>query len=267
LSHAIHEVESNDSIQGLVLSSSLSSIFCAGLDMNELYQPNTDRLVLFWTSFQQVFIDLYGSRLACMAAVNGHAIAGGCMLALSCDYRIMVDNKNGHPSKTARIGLNESAFGLLVPPWMGQQYIDTLGHRRAEMALSLGALYRASEALSMGLVDDVVVYDVGGGGVTELQQPNDYGNKVSSDSPVIAKAKEVVQEWIRIPPYARVASKKFARQRQIDQLLQTREADIEAFCASVMNERTQDNLGAYLASLSNKKKNKPPPPPPITNYR
>lgn len=248
LSHAIQEVESNDSIQGLVLSSSLSSIFCAGLDMNELYQPNTDRLVQFWTSFQQVYIDLYGSRLAGMAAINGHAIAGGCMLALSCDYRIMVDND--HASK-ARIGLNESAFGLLVPPWMGQQYIDTIGHRRAEMALSLGALYRPSEALSMGLVDHVVVV----GGVTELQ-PNDA--KVVSDSPVVAKAKEVVQEWIRIPPYARVASKKFARQRQIDQLVQTREADVEAFCASVMNQRTQDNLGAYLASLSDKKKKKPP---------
>jgi 3,2-trans-enoyl-CoA isomerase len=66
----------------MVLCSSLETIFCAGLDLTELYKPDADRLPKFWESTQQVYIDLYGSRLATVAAIAGHAPAAGCMLAL-----------------------------------------------------------------------------------------------------------------------------------------------------------------------------------------
>jgi 3,2-trans-enoyl-CoA isomerase len=96
----------------MILTSSLPSIFSAGLDLTELYKPDPSRLPKFWESFQQLYIDLYGSRLAIIAAMNGHAPAAGCMLALSSDYRIMSKGK---------IGLNESKLGICAPPWLGQQ--------------------------------------------------------------------------------------------------------------------------------------------------
>ena len=217
-----------------------------------MYQPDMDRLRKFWHSFQQVYVDLYGSRLACMAAINGHAPAAGCMLALSCDYRLMFDNGIG------KIGLNESAFGIVAPPWLGQQYIDTLGHRQAEISLSLGTLYNPAEALSIGLIDEIVTIPEaggdGGGGEGEGEE-----NQTPHDI-LLAKAKEQVMKWIRIPHHARVASKQFTRQKQIDHLLATRQEDIDHFCNFVTNERVQKSLGAYLESLrksaSKKKKQK-----------
>jgi 3,2-trans-enoyl-CoA isomerase len=205
----------------MVLCSSLETIFCAGLDLTELYKPDADRLPKFWESFQQVYIDLYGSRLATVAAMAGHAPAAGCMLALSCDYRVMSGGS---------IGLNESKLGIIAPPWLAKQYIDTIGHRRAELALSLGTLYNHKEALAVGLVDDVV------------QRAN-----------IVAHAKKQAAEWARIPPPARVAVKQLTRKAQIDNLLATREADTEHFCSFVTNDKAQRNLGAYLESMKKKK--------------
>jgi 3,2-trans-enoyl-CoA isomerase len=105
-------LEANEKVQAMILTSGLNSIFSAGLDLTELYSPDADRLPRFWESFQQVFLDLYGSRLATIAAMNGHALAAGCMLALSCDYRIM---------SKGTIGLNESKLGIAAPPWLGKQ--------------------------------------------------------------------------------------------------------------------------------------------------
>ena len=94
--------------------------------------------------------------------MEGHAPAAGCMLALSCDVRIMAaasgggSGKNGNEIKTPTaptIGLNESQLGIVAPPWLAQQYIDTIGCRRAEVALQLGTLYQPEQALEIGLVD------------------------------------------------------------------------------------------------------------------
>ena len=112
ISDSIQTVEANQKIQALILASGLPSIYSAGLDLTELYQPDLDRLPKFWESFQSVYLRLYGSRLSIISAMNGHALAGGCMLSLSCDYRIM---------SKGSIGLNESKLGIVAPPWLGQQ--------------------------------------------------------------------------------------------------------------------------------------------------
>ena len=75
--------------------------------------------------------------------MNGPAPAAGCMLALSCDYRIMTS------SPKASIGLNESQLGIVAPPWLCQMYIDTIGLRQAELALLEGTLWSPQDALKM----------------------------------------------------------------------------------------------------------------------
>ena len=106
---SIKEIEANPKIQSLILASSNPKIFSAGLDIQELVEPDHKRLARFWNSLQQIFIDLYGSRLATVAAIQGHAPAAGCFLAMACDYRIMsAGNKNHVPT----IGLNETQLGI-----------------------------------------------------------------------------------------------------------------------------------------------------------
>ena len=117
---SIKAMESNPKIQSVILSSSNPKIFSAGLDVSELIYPNPDRLPKFWNSLQQLYLDLYGSRMAIVAAIQGHAPAAGCFLAMACDYRIMSSGDDGiaggggdmKKSFVPTIGLNETQLGI-----------------------------------------------------------------------------------------------------------------------------------------------------------
>ena len=109
ISTSIKEIEANSKIQSVILASTNPTIFSAGLDVSELVNPDKDRLPKFWNSLQQLYIDLYSSRLATVAAVQGHAPAAGCFLAMACDYRIM---SAGDGKKVPTIGLNETRLGI-----------------------------------------------------------------------------------------------------------------------------------------------------------
>ena len=225
-------MEQDPKIQALILRSSIPTIFSAGLDLTELYKPDWDRLDAFWKSFQNLYFALYGSRLACIAAIEGHAPAAGCFLALSCDYRIMAATSSAvDPNKAAKIGLNESKFGIVAPPWLAQQMVDTIGRRQAELALSLGTLFTAEQALEIGLVDSLVPKD-------SIQN----------------KAVEEATRWAAMVPQARVASKLLTRQERIDALKSKRQHDIDYFVGFITQKEVQDNLGAYLEMLLTKKK-------------
>ena len=224
MSEAIQTAEANAKMQALIIASSSPKIFSAGLDLAELYQPNIDRIEEFWNSFQQLYVDLYGSRLSTFAAMSGHAPAAGCMIALYCDYRLF--------SATAgKIGLNESLLGIAAPPWLGQQYMDTIGHRRAELALSLCTLFSPEEAMGIGLVDQLVT---------------DGGD-------VIDAAKREAHKWIRIPMEARVGAKELTRGPQIQNLIDNRQADTDHFISFVTKESVQKSLGMYIEQMKKKK--------------
>lgn len=225
MSSAIKEIEKDTKVQSLVLSSSNPSIFSAGLDMKEMHNPDHDRLNEFWTSFQQLFLDLYGSRLATIAAIEGHAPAAGCMLALSCDYRVMCADES------FSIGLNEAKFGIAAPSWLGQLMLRTIGFRQGEMALALGTLFNSNDALAVGLVDLTVDREL-----------------------VLESSYEVAKRWGKIPPHARVATKKLARGQYIDELMGRRKEDLDFFTSFVLSDKVQASLGLYLESLSKKHK-------------
>jgi enoyl-CoA hydratase len=131
-----------------VLLSGAGTAFSAGLDLREVAQldlPGAKRLL---AALEGVVEALYTYPAPAVALVNGHAIAGGCVLALCCDYRVMTAD----PS--ARIGLNEVGLGLVFPP-------RTLAMVRAQLGAAtervvLGAqLYDPAAAREAGLVNEV----------------------------------------------------------------------------------------------------------------
>ena len=215
-------------MQALVLQSAKPSVFSAGLDLTELHNPDHLRLRDFWGSFQQLYLDLYGSRLACIAALEGSAPAAGCMLALSCDFRIMAATTESYrPS----IGLNESRLGIVAPPFLARQFLDTIGQRQAELGLSLGTLYSSEQALQIGLVDQVV--------------PADQVRQV---------AQTTATEWAKIPSVARVGSKMLMRRPALEELQQTRQKDVDDFVRFVTSEPAQKGLSAYLEMMAKRRK-------------
>ena len=146
LHEALVRLESADYIHGVIITAQ-GSIFCAGLDLLELYDYDVEELERFWGAFHNLLHDLAGFTKPMVAAINGHAIAGGCVLALMCDHRIMVEG-NG------RIGLNEVPVGLIVPSPVVELTRFVMGQDRANRMLLNGTLFDVGEASQFGLVDD-----------------------------------------------------------------------------------------------------------------
>jgi 3,2-trans-enoyl-CoA isomerase len=219
----LDKLEENKSIDGVILTSNIPNIFSAGLDIMEMYKATPERASQFWRALQDVWIKLYGSSNILIAALNGHAPAGGCLLAMSCDYRIM----SRGPYK---IGLNETLLGITAPFWFKDTMLNTIGHRETEKALQLGKLYSAEEALSVNLVD-------------ELADPDK----------LLQQAEEQMKKWLQIPTMAREITKSQMRGETIRKLISQKEADVDRFVTFTMKDSIQKSLGLYLESLKKKK--------------
>mmetsp|Transcript_19005 Transcript_19005/g.52796 ORF Transcript_19005/g.52796 Transcript_19005/m.52796 type:complete len:277 (-) Transcript_19005:155-985(-) len=240
LSETVKAAESDDSIHGLVLHSAVPNIFSAGLDLKEFHKPDENRLPLYWHAFQQLYIDLYGSRLASVASIRGHTIAGGCILAMLCDYRMFASPPQATTTATNgsyNIGLNESRLGIVCAPWLAQLYIDTIGRRDAELALARGTLFNANDALQVGLVDQLV--------------------EMTHDDAILEAAQSYLRSWVaEIPSAARADSKLWFRKPRIDDLIRHRQSDADDFCAFMTQEHVQNNLQVYIDSLAKSRQKK-----------
>ncbi|XP_058984365.1 enoyl-CoA delta isomerase 1, mitochondrial-like isoform X2 [Musca domestica] len=219
----IDEIEGNK-CRGLILTSASSSVFSAGLDIMEMYKPNQDRLKEFWTTLQDTWLALYGSSVPTAAAINGHSPAGGCLLATSCEYRVML------PKFT--IGLNETKLGIVAPKWFMATFCNVLPRRVAEMALTQGKMFSSEEALKVGLVD-------------ELAQ---------SKEEAIEKCQQFFATFAKTNPFARAMTKQQFRSKDLQQLEDEKAQDLEAFLFFVNQPSVQKGLGIYLDSLKAKTK-------------
>jgi enoyl-CoA hydratase/carnithine racemase len=135
----------------LVLSGS-PGLFSAGLDIPALLQLDRDAMRAFWKDFFGMCAALARSPIPVAAAVTGHSPAGGAVLAIFCDYRVMARGEY-------RIGLNEVQVGLTVPDCIQAALRRTVGPYRAERLLVAGAMLDADAALAAGLVDELTDVD------------------------------------------------------------------------------------------------------------
>jgi enoyl-CoA hydratase len=127
-------------------------VLSAGLALPTLVDLNRDDMRTFMQGFGQAMESVLTFPTPTIAAVNGHAIAGGCVLALMCDYRVMVEDG-------ARIGLNEVSLGIGLPASVLEPLRVRLPARSwAPIALA-GELFSPEDALALELVDDLVGAD------------------------------------------------------------------------------------------------------------
>ncbi len=148
LSRTIRNIENDDSIAGLILTGK-DGFFSAGLDLIELYDYDEDQIKAFWLDFLTLVTELASFKKPLIAAITGHSPAGGCVLAICCDYRIMAEGK-------FIIGLNEVPVGIIVPENIFHLYAFWLGTANASRFLLEGKLMNTAEALQCGLIDEVV---------------------------------------------------------------------------------------------------------------
>lgn len=125
------------------------SAFSAGLDLPALVELDRAAMRSFILGFDEVMLRVFELPVPVVAAVNGHAVAGGCVLALQADVRIGADRE-------ARIGLNETQLGIGLPAVV----LETLraqvpGPSLSTLALE-GRLVSPREALQLGILHEVV---------------------------------------------------------------------------------------------------------------
>lgn len=221
ISETLDDLQNNKS-RGMILTSSSKSVFSAGLDIMEMYKPKVDRMKEFWSTLQDVWFKLYGSPFPTVAAINGHSPAGGCLLSLCCEYRVMCQNYT--------IGLNETRLGIVAPTWFMASMRNTMSRRDAELALTLGTLFTTDEALKVGLVDEVA----------------------TSKEDAIAKATAFLDKFKKISPQARSMTKQALRSKDIMELEDNRTQDIDLFVYAVTQPKVQKGLEMYLEALKAK---------------
>lgn len=145
----VQQVKSDPDIHALVLRSANNKFFSIGLDIPQLIDLSEEDFRQFYKLFNQVCMELYTMPKPTVAAVTGHAIAGGCILALCCDYRLIARGRK-------LMGLNEIKLGVPVP-YLAHLVLESLvGIRQAREIMDTGDFYAAQESLKMGMVDQVV---------------------------------------------------------------------------------------------------------------
>ena len=219
LVQALHEAPARGA-RGIVLVGG-PKVFSAGLDVPYLLSlgEDQDALLRAWTVFFSAARALAECPVPVVAAMAGHAPAGGCVLALCCDYRIMARGP-------FRIGLNEVQVGLVAPDAIQHLMRRVVGPYRAERLLVEGALVEAEQAHAIGLVDEL-----------------------TDGEHVVKRATVWLEELLKLPSASMLATRRIARADLVAALESFRDDDLDAFLGEWNSPGTQAALKALVARL------------------
>ena len=204
--------------RALILSGG-EKVFSGGLDVPYLMGLDRVALKACWSKFFDAARVLARSPIPVAAAIAGHNPAGGCVLALCCDYRVMARGP-------FRIGLNETRVGLAVPDAIQYLMRRVVGAHRAERLIVSGAMVESEQALALGLVDALT----------------DAGE-------VVKLAANWLTELLALPSSPMLVTRKIARADIIAALDAFTDVELESFVSGWDSPDTQLALQGLLARL------------------
>lgn len=161
LARAIAELSVSDA-RAVILTGS-GSIFSAGVDLFRLVDGGREYAAQFLPALSRMLLDLFSLPKPVVVAVNGHAIAGGCLFALAADYRLMATGKG-------RIGIPELLVGVPFPPAVVETVRFVVPPQHLQMLMYTGSTFAPEEALRLGLVDELVEPDALASRAAEMAQ-------------------------------------------------------------------------------------------------
>ncbi len=208
--------------RGVVLSGA-QGLFCAGVDVPALLQRDRAGVLEYWREFFALCATLARAPIPLVAAISGHSPAGGAVLALFCDYRVMAEGP-------FRIGLNEVQVGLIVPEAIQLALRRVVGTYRAERLLVSGAMIDSAEALACGFVDELTGVDQ-----------------------VTTRALHWLGELLALPSHAMLATRQLARADLAAAYANIEALPLEDFVDAFFHPQTQAVLQQLVAKLKEKK--------------
>ena len=149
LAETLGRLKGNSDVRGLVLGSANEKFLSIGFDIPQLFELGEEDFKFFYRAFNRLCLDLYTLPRPTVAAITGHAIAGGCILALCCDYRFIAHGRK-------LMGLNEIKLGVPVPYPADCILRDLVGVRHARQMVDSGEFYEPEALCRMGVVDQAL---------------------------------------------------------------------------------------------------------------
>lgn len=216
---------SDDGARGFIIRSDVKNVFCAGLDIRQLYQKETEEMVDFWHLLQDSWYTMYTLNQPMIAAVNGAAIAGGCLIACCADKRLMTNKPK------TRIGYSAPMLGMVTPTFVMSTFQSIVGNREAELALGTAKLYSPESAFNAGLIDILA----------------------ENDEELLEIANSEMDKFLKIPAKARSITKSIIRGDLIKEFENTRHENTALGIKQLQDPVTQEIMRKYLASLGTKK--------------
>lgn len=147
LREAFQQISSTQNVHAIVLTGR-ESFFSFGFDVPGFMSYPKDEFQFYVENYNNLIKEVFISPKPVIAALNGHCVAGGCVLALACDYRIMISGK-------AKIALNEMTFGSTLFSCVTEILKYTVGSKKSEQIIYSGKMYSAEKALNLELIDQV----------------------------------------------------------------------------------------------------------------
>ena len=214
LNAALNAVESDDTVRAVIITGTGDRIFCAGADLGSAFSGgDVDTFIRFGNAVVRR-IERFPKPV--IAAMNGHALGGGCEIAMACHFRLL--------KETARMGQTESNLGI-TPGFGGSQRLPRLvGRTKALEFLILGTQVPAPECLALGLV-----------------------NRLTKEGETLNDAKTLARELAKRPPIATrliIEAVDEGLEAPIDKAI---DIEVRAFLKSLKTEDASEGIQAFFA--------------------
>ena len=205
------EMEKTNEIKSIVLSGQ-GPFFSFGFDIPEFLTYSKEEFTRFVKKFCDFYAYLFLFPKPVIAALNGHTIAGSCIIALACDYRLMVSGKS-------KISMNEISFGASFLAGGVEMLKHCVGGKNTEKILYSGEMYSAEEAMELGLI-----------------------NQISTEQELLRDAEKVAHRFAMKDMAAFGSIKKLLRDPVNDIINEKEKDSIRLFIDIWYSEHTQQNL-------------------------
>src|SRR6266478_4886219 len=214
LNAALSSVEEDDAVRSVIITGAGDRIFCAGADLGSAFSGGSVATFIRFGNSVMRRIERFPKPV--IAALNGHALGGGCEIAMACHFRLL--------KETARMGQTESNLGI-IPGYGGTQRLPRLiGRTKALEFLILGTQIPAPECLALGLV-----------------------NRLCKEGETLADARALARQIAKRPPIATrliIEAVDEGLEAPIDK---ASEIEVRAFLKTLRTEDASEGIQAFFA--------------------
>ncbi|HEX9822412.1 MAG TPA: enoyl-CoA hydratase-related protein [Methylomirabilota bacterium] len=214
LNAALNELQPDEAVRAVVITGSGERIFCGGADLGSAFTGGDLEMFIRFGNSVMRKIERFPKPI--IAAINGHAMGGGCEIAMACHLRLL--------KETARMGQTESNLGI-IPGYGGTQRLPRLiGRTKALEFLLLGTQIPAQECLALGLV-----------------------NRLCKEGETLNDARALARQLAKRAPLATAAIIKAVDEGLESPMARSIDVEMDAFMPTLRSEDAAEGIQAFFA--------------------